>query len=159
METDKADRNGDGRILIAYDGSDEAKEAIREAGRQLRPNRDALVLTVWQPVAALPFATMAAGVDGIDESIAKEASGVAHEGAELAEAAGFRATPLAERGAPVWQSIVSAAEENGAELVVMGSHGRTGVGLVLLGSVAAAVARHSGLPVFIAHAPHDGAGG
>jgi nucleotide-binding universal stress UspA family protein len=36
---------------------------------------------------------------------------------------------------------------------VLGSHGRTGVGLVLMGSVAAAVARHTNRPVMIVHGP------
>jgi nucleotide-binding universal stress UspA family protein len=159
METEMANRNGDGPVLIAYDGSDEAKAAISEAARQLTPDRDAVVLTVWQPVGALRFATMADGVAGIDESIQAEALGVAREGAALADSAGFRATPLAAQGTPIWQSIVTAAKDHGASLVVMGSHGRTGIGLVLMGSVAAAVARHSELPVLIAHAPSDDSAG
>jgi hypothetical protein len=42
-----ADRNGHGPVLFAYDGSDQAKAAIREAGQQLSPGRKAIVLTVW----------------------------------------------------------------------------------------------------------------
>ena len=38
-----------GLVLFAYDGSDLAKLAIDEAGRQLAPGSDAIVLTVWQP--------------------------------------------------------------------------------------------------------------
>jgi nucleotide-binding universal stress UspA family protein len=155
METEMAERSSDGRVLIAYDGSDEAKAAIREAARQLIPNREALVLTVWQPVGALPFATMADGVDGIEQSIETEALTVAREGAELANSAGFRATPLVESGSPVWQSIVSCAQQHSASLVVMGSHGRTGLGFVLMGSIATAVSRHGELPVLIVHAPSD----
>ncbi len=149
------DRNGHGPVLIAYDGSDEAKAAIEEAARQLSPNREAVVLTVWQPVGALPFAGAANGVQGIEESIAAEALTVAKEGAELATSAGFRATPVVDSNSPVWQSIVSTAEQRAASLVVMGSHGRTGLGYVLMGSVAAAVARHGALPVLIVHAPSD----
>ena len=158
MDTETHVRNGNGPVLFAYDGSDEAKAAIGEAARQLNPNREAVVLTVWQPVGALPFAGMADGVAGIDESIATEAFSVAREGAELANSAGFRATPLVESGSPVWQSIVSSAEQHSASLVVMGSHGRTGLGLVLMGSVAAAVSRHGELPVMIVHGPSDDTG-
>jgi nucleotide-binding universal stress UspA family protein len=46
---------------------------------------------------------------------------------------------------------VDTAEEHDAGIVVMGSHGRTGIPLVLLGSVAEATARHSARPVLIAH--------
>jgi nucleotide-binding universal stress UspA family protein len=154
METARQHRNGAGPILFAYDGSDEAKAAIGEAARQLNPNREAIVLTVWQSVGALPFAGMADGV-AVDESIAAEALTVAREGAELANSAGFRATPLVESGSPTWQSIVTSAEQHAASLVVMGSHGRTGLGYVLMGSIAAAVARHGELPVLIVHAPSD----
>jgi nucleotide-binding universal stress UspA family protein len=150
-----ANANGNGSVLIAYDGSDDAKAAIREAGHQLIPNRNAVVLTVWQPVGALPFAGVADGAQEIEESIEAEALNVAREGATLAGSAGFRATPLVERGSPIWQSIVTSARDQGASLVVMGSHGRTGIGLVLMGSVAAAVARHSERPVLIVHAKPD----
>lgn len=148
-----ADANGAGLVLFAYDGSDQAKSAIQEAAQQLSPGRKAIVLTVWQPLASLPFAGLAAGVDDIEESIATEARSVADEGAELARSLGFEATPLVEDGSPIWRSIVTAADDHGASIVVMGSHGRTGLEFVLMGSVAAAVARHSDRPVFIAHAP------
>ena len=38
-----------GPVLFAYDGSDLARLAIEEAGRQLEPGRDAVVLTIWRP--------------------------------------------------------------------------------------------------------------
>src|SRR5580692_6684382 len=38
-----------GPVLFAYDGSELAELAIEQAGQQLAPGRDALVLCVWQP--------------------------------------------------------------------------------------------------------------
>jgi nucleotide-binding universal stress UspA family protein len=148
-------RNDKGPVLFAYDGSDEAKLAIREAGRQLSPGRDAIVLTVWQPLAAVPFAGVAGAAPDVEEGIEAEARSVAAEGARLAGTAGFAATPLAQDGSPVWQSIVTSAEDHDASIVVMGSHGRTGIDLVLMGSVAAAVSRHTDRPVMIVHAPPE----
>ena len=140
-------------MLIAYDGSPHAKAAIRQAGRQLANGRRAIVLTVWSPLANLPFAS-AAGLSsvGLDESIEREALKVAEKGAKLARSSGFDAEPRAERGEPVWRRIVDSAEEHDAGLLVIGSHGRTGIGLVLLGSIAAAAARHTDRPVLIGHA-------
>jgi nucleotide-binding universal stress UspA family protein len=139
-------------ILFAYDGSDQAKAAIRQAGEQLRNGRRAVVLTVWRPLAGIPFVA-APGVPGAgyQEMVERDAQRVAREGAELARETGFDAEPRAEQGDPVWEQIVEAAEETGAGVIVMGSHGRTGISLVLLGSVAAATARHTERPVLIAH--------
>lgn len=43
--------------------------------------------------------------------------------------------------------ILSLAEEIGADLIVLGTHGRTGLGHLLLGSVAERVVRHASVPV------------
>src|SRR3954453_11842995 len=45
-------RTADGPLLLCYDGSEDAKHAIEHAGRLLG-ERDALVVTVWQPTPAL----------------------------------------------------------------------------------------------------------
>jgi nucleotide-binding universal stress UspA family protein len=139
-------------VLFAYDGSAQAKAAIRQAAEQLRNGRPAIVLTVWHALAVVPFPT-AVGLtsEGLEDSIEQQARRVAEEGAQLARSGGFDAEPVAEQGDPVWQRIVDYAEERDAGIVVMGSHARTGIGLVLLGSVAAATARHTDLPVLIAH--------
>lgn len=50
--------------------------------------------------------------------------------------------------------ILRAASEAPANLIVIGSHGRTGLGRVLMGSVAEDVARKAICPVLIVRAPH-----
>lgn len=139
-------------VLFAYDGSDYAQQAIAEAGRQLRTERPAIVLTVVTPFEAIPFwgAPFSAMPSEIAEEIFVRAESVASEGAELANAAGFQAQARAERGSPIWEVIVSFANENEAGVVVMGSHGRTGMKKVLMGSVASGVAHHASGPVLIA---------
>ena len=148
----------DGPVLIAYDGSDQAKAAIEEAGRQLTPGRHAIVLTVWEPLATIPLRGVAGTAGVLDESIEREAREIAEDGARLAGSAGFDAEIRTVRGSPIWRMIGEVAEGCGASIVVMGSHGRTGIGLVLMGSVAAAVVRHDAHPILIAHAkspPHE----
>jgi nucleotide-binding universal stress UspA family protein len=56
------------------------------------------------------------------------------------------------KGDPVWE-IYQAAERAHADLIVMGSHGRTGLAHVLLGSVAERVVRHAPCPVLITRHP------
>ena len=139
-------------MLFAYDGSEQAQSAIREAARQLDANRRAIVLAVWQSPAAQAFAgPVALWSDDLERELATQAETVAGEGARLARSLGFRATPRAERGEPVWQAIVACAEAIGAGIVVLGSHGRTGIDRVLLGSVAGTVAQHTDRPVLIVH--------
>jgi len=141
-----------GPVVFAYDGSELSKLAIDEAGRQLGPGREALVLTVWQPfdVGFVPPVALR-----LNAAEAAEVRAAAHrtaaDGASLAEAAGFKARGLEVELAPTWKGIVHVAEEHDATLIVLGSHGRTGLAGVLLGSVAEAVAAHSRRSVLIVH--------
>lgn len=141
-----------GPILFAYDGSELAKLAIGEAGRQLQTGRDALVVTVWEPFNVQFVPVMAAHLDAsVADSIKEAAEQSAAEGASLAEAAGFTAEPLAVRYSPSWAGLVEVARERDASLIVLGSHGRRGLSRALIGSVAAAVVQHSPRSVLIVH--------
>lgn len=48
-----------------------------------------------------------------------------------------------------WQEITTAAQELGADLLVITTHGRTGIKHVLMGSVAEKIVRHAGCPVLV----------
>jgi nucleotide-binding universal stress UspA family protein len=137
-------------ILIAYDGSDHAKAAINEAAEQLSHGRRAVVLTVWQPYST-PGSVGVPVPKDIEVDVEANARRVADQGARLARQAGFDAEAVAERGDPVWERIVQAAEERDARIVVMGSQGRTGIPRVLMGSVASTAAAHTDRPVLITH--------
>ncbi len=145
-----------GAIVFAYDGSDLAKLAIDEAARQLTPGREALVVTVWQPfdVGFLPVGGTRLDAAQISE-VRQAAQDTAAEGASLATAAGFDARPAEIEASPSWKGIVDVADEHDAGLIVLGSHGRTGLAGVLVGSVAEAVARHSRRSVLIVHRPGE----
>src|SRR5436190_391857 len=97
----------DAPVLIAYDGSDAARRAIRETA-ELFGSRRALVVTVWEPglaydATALPTAGLEMPPVPVDVEEAKEvehelherARRTAQEGAELARSAGLQAEPLA----------------------------------------------------------------
>jgi len=141
-----------GPVLFAYDGSDLAKLAIEEAGRQLEPGRDAVVLTVWRPFAVgfIP----APGVEfdaAATDQVREAAEGTAAQGASMAQAAGFRAESVAIKEPETWKGIARVADDCDASLIALGSHGKRGLAGVFLGSVAGAVAAHSGRTVLIVH--------
>ncbi len=145
--------DGTGPVLLAYDGSDLARSAIAEAGQQLPARRDAVVLTVWRtfsvgfvPEAGAQFDAACA------DDVRQAAEQTAARGAGLAESAGFRAVPLAVEGTPAWKTVVDAAEEHEASLIVIGSHGHGRLGGRIVDSVAADVASRSQRPVLIVHA-------
>ena len=141
-----------GPVLFAYDGSELAQLAIEQAGRQLAPGRDALVLCVWQPadVGFVPVDDQHFDAQNATE-VQEAAQQTAAHGASLAEKAGFRSQSLAVEAAPTWKGIVKTAEEHQASLIVLGSHRRSGLIGHLLGSVAAAVVTHSATSVLVVH--------
>ena len=141
-----------GPVLFAYDGSDLAKLAIEEAGRQLEPGRDAVVLTVWRPFAVgfIPAPGVEFDAAATDE-VRRAAKQTAAHGASMAQAAGFRAESLELTEAPTWKGIARVADDREASVIVLGSHGKSGLTGIFLGSVASAVAAHSGRTVLIVH--------
>jgi nucleotide-binding universal stress UspA family protein len=139
-------------VLFAYDGFEDAKAAIRQAGREFRGGRAAIVLTVWKPFKAMPFASAPVAPAGLEVNVEREARRVADEGARLARLSGFEAEPIAERGDSVSQRIVQSAEEHHAGIVVLGAHGRIHPRRAAMGSVATATAEQTAKPVLIVHA-------
>ena len=146
-----------GPVVFAYDGSDLAKYAIAEAGRLLGGDRDALVLTVWQPfdVGFVPVGGADFNAAAVDQ-VRRAAARTAAEGASIATGAGFHAHGAEAEGSPTWKVIVDIADERDASAIVLGSHGRSGISGVLLGSVAGAVASHSSRSVLIVHRRRGG---
>jgi nucleotide-binding universal stress UspA family protein len=74
---------------------------------------------------------------------------------EIVAKQGTSTVPVETRavlGDPFWE-ICQAAEQEPADLIVTGSHGRTGLAHVLLGSVAERVVRHASCPVLVARLP------
>jgi nucleotide-binding universal stress UspA family protein len=141
-----------GPVLFAYDGSELAQFAIEQAGQQLAPGRDALVLCVWQPADVGFEPVDKRNLDAQNASEVKEAARkTAAHGASLAEKAGFRSQSMAVEAAPTWKGIVKTAEERNASLIVLGSHRRSGLAGRLIGSVAAAVVAHSSFSVLVVH--------
>jgi nucleotide-binding universal stress UspA family protein len=148
-------------LLICYDGSADAKLAIKRAG-DLLAAKPALVVTVWQPTAALDsFAWSGATASMVnfvelDRAGAEDGRRVAHEGVRIAHEAGLEAEPVAIKATgPVWQTIIETAAHHNAAAIVMGSRGLTGVRSMLLGSVSSAVVQHADRATLVIHRRND----
>ena len=154
VNTDGQTANAHGPLLLCYDGSADAAQAIERAGA-LFAGRSALVATVWQPVAALASIAVSGApvspVDGTELALeAKEGRRLAEEGVRVAHQAGLEAEPLSiETNGPVWKTILDLAEQHSAATIVMGSRGRKGLRSFLLGSVSSAVAEHADRPTLV----------
>ncbi|MEV0232628.1 universal stress protein [Nonomuraea sp. NPDC050786] len=146
-------------ILIAYDGSADAKAAIALAG-ELMPGESAVVLTVWERVAmttARASVGLMMAVDQLgeeDKAVEEAMRDLAHQGADLARQAGLDATPRCDvDSVAVWSTIVDVANEIDAKLIVTGTRGLGGMRSLLLGSTSDRVLHHARRPMLVVPAP------
>ncbi|MFW6003864.1 MAG: universal stress protein [Halanaeroarchaeum sp.] len=134
-------------ILVPLDGSEKSWNAFEFAADEF-PTATFHVLHVIDPVEAGYTAT--ATVPGYTEEWYEQAQERAEELFDEARAAvGEDSVVTATEVGRPSRVIVEYAEESDVDQIVMGSHGRSGVSRILLGSVAEAVVRRSPVPVTI----------
>lgn len=155
-------------ILISYDGSATANSAIVEASKLLPVGASAVVLTVWEPLvvqalraAKFGYAAVPTHAAEEDEASAASARHLAEHGARIAGEAGFDARPLwVADDRTVATTIIEAAAELDAGLIVMGARGLSGT-RAFIGSVSNRVLQHGHLPLLVVpdagRAPSDAA--
>ena len=73
---------------------------------------------------------------------------------EKAKAAGVNCNSGSQTNGSIYNAIVTAAKEAGADLIFMASHGRRGLSSLLLGSETHKVLTHSTIPVLVFRQPH-----
>ena len=86
-----------------------------------------------------------------NEHIEKYAASILSRAADAAKEAGVPSDTIQVANAQPYQAIVAAASERGCDLIVMSSHGRSGLSAVLLGSVTNKVLTHTKSPVLVCH--------
>jgi nucleotide-binding universal stress UspA family protein len=130
-------------VLLPTDGSEGAEVAV-EWGLALAVATDATVHTVYS-VETSHFA----GLEGVAqihdalEEVGREALDTVRD---LADARNVSVTGHVATG-PAARMILSYADDNDADVIVMGTHGRTGVQRYLIGSVTETVVRQADVPV------------
>ena len=96
----------------------------------------------WTPVAEpLPLADIS---ERLEDSATRELPKLA----QAPECAGLDVEEVIAHGEPAAE-IVRVARERGADLIVISSHGRTGLGRILFGSTAESVVRYAHCPVLV----------
>ncbi len=138
-------------ILVPVDGSTTAQKAVGRAAalaRAFGSRVTAVYVIDPYPFTGLgsDFAYGQAEYLGAANAEAAEATEAAR--ATLAAAGVAVETRVVESHA-IWRGILDTASTLGADLIVMGSHGRRGLEKLVLGSVAQRVLSHAELPVFI----------
>ncbi len=145
------------RILFATDFSERAQAAWDYAdllattfGAEVH-----VVHAVQEPMAAVPEAGLAIATPAIDMTGLFDS---AKRGLErLAVAAPATVAARVVLAGPPADEIVRYARESAADVVVIGTHGRTGFAHVLLGSIAERIVRTSPCPVLTVRPPGHGA--
>lgn len=138
-------------ILIPVDGSPTAQRAVEKAaGLGKAFGSAASVIYVIDPY---PFTGLgsdfAYGQAEYLAAAAKEAEVAIAAARKALEGAGLTVQSRVVEAHATWRGILETAEALGADLIVMGSHGRRGLEKMMLGSVAQRVLSHSSLPVFV----------
>jgi nucleotide-binding universal stress UspA family protein len=137
------------RILVPVDGSEQAHRAFEFVAEEFG-DAEVVLLHVINPAEAgySAQASIPSFSEEWYESEQAAAEELFAEIAELADGTELSIERETEVGKPI-RAIVEFADETGVDQIVMGSHGRSGVTRILLGSVAEAVVRRSPVPVTV----------
>ena len=135
-----------GSIVVGTDGSDTAREAVRQSvelaarlGARLR------IVSAYEPV---PGARLREEAEQVPPDLQwlvnprEDVDATLREAAEAARSGGVEAVTYARQGDPA-DAILDVAEEQGADLIVVGNKGMTGARRFLLGSVPNRVSHHA----------------
>lgn len=136
-------------VLVPIDGSEQAWDALDYVLEE-RPEDEIVLLHVINPMEGV-YASDAMGGEywsGWYDAAEERARRLFDEARDRAGERGADLVTEHETGQPA-RTIVDFADERGVDHIVIGSHGRSGVSRVLLGSVAEAVARRANVPVTI----------
>jgi nucleotide-binding universal stress UspA family protein len=141
-------------IIVGVDGSPTAKEALRRAARLAEATGAQLhIVCAYQGstlVAVDPISAASAGVADMGESIRRTAEELLQNEAKDLGVNGVDVQTHAIQG-EASDALIDAADEQKADLIVVGNRGMRGGKRLLLGSVPNRVAHHAGRDVLIVH--------
>jgi nucleotide-binding universal stress UspA family protein len=144
-------------ILLPTDFSDCGNYALTYAASLARTFKASIIcLNVIEPIVpAVGYSGMTEPlpIADITEQLENSAERELPKLAECDECAGLEVEELVVHGEAAAE-IVRVAKDREVDLIVISSHGRTGLGRILFGSTAEAVVRHAPCPVLVVKPPH-----
>ncbi len=146
------------RILVATDGSATARQAVDEAIRFASEQKAQLRVIHIVDENVIYWSADGVILDSVFETLRRSGQAILDEAVALAASAGVRAQTVLQEtvGKRVPEVIIAEAIAWPADLLVVGSHGRSGVGHLLLGSVSQAVVRLAPVPVLLVRGRQSG---
>ena len=144
-------------ILIPTDGSELAGHAVTN-GLSLAKSVGAKVTVIiaeepfdWLSVSETKAQQALGELAKHAEQIKKHAASVLNCVANAAKEAGVSCDTIQVENAQPYKAIITTAGDRGCDLIVMASHGRSGLSAVILGSVTNKVLTHTKTPVLVCH--------
>ncbi len=139
------------RILVPLDGSPTSESALDQAIALARLCGASMALVmVYDPY---PYIAAAAEYASYQVELAadlrREAEQTVSAARNKVEAAGLQVSTQVIDVQKVWRAILDVAQAEQVDLIVMGSHGRSGLDKLVMGSVTQRVLQHTRLPVLV----------
>ena len=141
------------KILVPVDVSDTSRSGLLEAIKLARDSGATVraVHVVNSAYIAFPYSPAAYSLGEISERLLEEGKSLLTQAEQLVRDQGLKAESVlletsTDNTGPL---IVGQAKDWPADLIVMGTHGRRGLGRIVLGSEAEYVVRHTPVPVLL----------
>lgn len=148
------------KILIPIDGSPTAAKALDSAiGLAKAFDAQLRLVHVVEELAYLSGYDQFGGYSGeLIKAMHDNGAKMLNEGMATAKAAGVATDNMLfdKFGARLGETVAEAAKRWGADLIVVGTHGRHGIGRLLMGSGAEQIIRLAPVPVLVIRAPDEG---
>lgn len=134
------------KVLLAIDNSEYSAVAIKEVAKRPWPQKTIVrvisVVEAFPPPAAELWYDASGSLDRAQEELRKRASELTQKTSATLKNKGLKVESAVRQGDARWV-LVDEARKWSADLIVLGSHGYSGIKRLLLGSVASSVASHA----------------
>ena len=144
-------------ILIPTDGSELAEHAVTNGlslAKSLGAKASVIIVEEpfdWLSVSETKARQALEELAQYREQIKKHAASVLSRVADAAKQAGVSCNTIQIENAQPYKAIIATAADKGCDLIVMASHGRSGLSALVLGSVTNKVLTHTNTPVLVCH--------